>query len=135
MIKLLPIFTILMIVEVSRHFYIVTVKKKSPNKALSLTGRIVIALILLYFDEVVWWISGPTYLFVGWWIHDYIYNIYYLIWKPENIKPRTLYSLNKTGPVDKFLFEYSPAIFFLKSIMVVTFVPLYFIYPNIYSGG
>jgi hypothetical protein len=81
---------------------------------------------IFYFDPTPWHIKGFAYLFTAWWIHDYGFNILYLIYKPENIKPRKIWTLNTTG-VERILEDYHPEVFLIKCILLIG-TPVYFTY-------
>lgn len=117
----LDIWATFAIAEMARHCYVRKKKKRSPNKAFSLSLRTAVALGLLFFLETRPMLdAGLTYLFVGWWIHDYPQNLIMGV--------RPIYYLNDTGPIDRFQNKYPDAFvwFCWKTILMVGLVGAYY---------
>lgn len=103
------------ILEVIRHWYLITKKKRSPNKVISFLARAVVALTIFFLWE--WrpaYTSLPAYIISGWFIHDYLLNV---------LRRKRIWYLNNTGPMDRF------------QNSVAGGAPSWFIYKAIAFGG
>jgi hypothetical protein len=107
------------IAEVVRHWFIIKFKKKSPNKVISFCLRGLIASAILYFDTTPLSIAIQAYVIAGWYIHDYLLNLFL---------GKKFYYLNETGFLDKLQRRIigQDVWFFWKSIWLIGGLGIYF---------
>jgi hypothetical protein len=119
-IRLILIWWIIALAEVLRHVYVRKKLKRSPNKFLSLTLRVIAAGVIWYYDPYpLRIVSGLAYLYSGWCMHDYLQNII--------LGTRPIWTLNNTGPLDRLQQKPNPFVWFCwKVIFFIVFVGAYF---------
>jgi hypothetical protein len=89
----LLIWIAIAVLEVTRHWYLITKKKVSPNKVFSFIARAAVAtLIFVLFEWRPGYESFPAYIIVGWFIHDVFLNL---------LRGNPVWYLNDHGFLDK----------------------------------
>lgn len=117
------LWLVVVILEASRHLFLIRVRKVSPNKTISLWARFGAAIVIGLLDviegirpiEVI----VLAYLFSGWFIHDVMLAV------GTGKKP---WYLNGTGPIDRAQSSIGQtSAFVLKGIAAITLVTMYFV--------
>jgi uncharacterized membrane protein HdeD (DUF308 family) len=115
------LFLALMLAEIARHLYIIHVLKRSPNKAFSLTLRIIVGVCFLIYEwfntEKNYLVVFLAYVFMADWLHDTIIAL--------SMRRKPWYK-NQTGYFDKIESGYGPYLWILETILAFGATAMYF---------